>query len=63
MEGFASADWIALHSLYGVYGMSRACTPSGLSASMTALAMVGMARVVPASVPRFEAAAMSIIQP
>ncbi len=45
----APAIRIAFQTLNGVYGVSSAWMPSGPSASMTALAMVGIAPVVPAS--------------
>src|SRR6185503_12863979 len=44
-----SARCIARHTLGGVNGISRWVTPNGASASITALAMAGVAAMVPAS--------------
>ena len=41
------ADWIARHTVWGVYGMSRWRMPSGLSASMTALATAAVLAIAP----------------
>src|SRR6185436_6878307 len=43
------ADWIACHTLLGVSGMSRCCTPRGFSASSTAPVTLGSDAVQPDS--------------